>query len=161
MNYICLATTDKLKIPLNPPFTKGEILKKIAILLIAVSFFFPLISIAAAAEKGTEEELKERIELTNKKRDTPKEIERFEEGLKSYFFEIVEFDVIERAIKELSPGEALTEIVLVKLSRKSDKVIIEMRKNRKNWTEITKETGVNIKDLVAGVKDFQKMAGCE
>lgn len=136
--------------------------KKCLIVTIVFSLFLPsVVLIAAAAEKGTEEELKERIEITNRKRATPKEIKRFEEGLKSYFFEIVEFDVIERAVKELSPGEALTVIVLVRLSEKSDKAIIEMRKNRKNWAEIAKETGVNIKDLAAGVKDFQKMAGCE
>lgn len=123
--------------------------------------FSPISSDAIGKQKGGVEELKERIEITNKKRVTPKEIKRFEETLKSYFFEIVEFDVIERSLKELTPGEALTVIVIVSLSKKSDKEIIKMKKEGKSWTEIAKATGVNMKDLVKEVKDFQRMSGCE
>ncbi|MBI4846961.1 MAG: hypothetical protein HY808_00080 [Nitrospirae bacterium] len=169
-----LTTTDNLKIPLNPPFSKGEIrhvplfgkegsgeiLKWIAVLLITVSFLFPLISIAAAAEKGTEEELKERIAITNKKRVTPKEIKRFTDQVKAYFFETVPDDVIESAMKELTPGEALAAIVITNLSKKPGKDIIKMKKDGKSWTEIVNASGLKMKDVVKEVKEFQKTSGC-
>ncbi|MBI4710469.1 MAG: hypothetical protein HY759_05145 [Nitrospirae bacterium] len=140
-------------------------LGKFLILMFALSLFSPLVFTTAAGPRGGEEELKERIEITNKKRVTPKEIKRFEESLKSYFFELVEIDVIERAmkaveLKEITPGDALTVIVIVKLSKKSDKEIVKMKKAGKAWPEIIKTMSVNMKDVVKEVKEFQKMSGC-
>ncbi len=142
-----------------------RILKKILSLMVVLSLFSPVVSTSMAVQRGGEEELKERIEITNKKRVTPKEIKRFEESLKSYFFEIVELDIIERVmkavdLKEITPGDALTVIVLVKLSKKPEQEIIKMKKEGKSWAEITKAVGVNMKDVVKEVKEFQKMSGC-
>jgi hypothetical protein len=138
-----------------------KVFKKFLTLMLMFSLFLPPIACTGTGkEKGGEEELKERIEITNKKRVTPKEIQRFEERLKSYFFEIVDFAVIENALKELSPGEALTVIVIVSLSKKSDKEIIKMKKEGKSWTEICNAVGVKMKDVVKEVKEFQKMSGC-
>ncbi|MBI5195048.1 MAG: hypothetical protein HZA10_01860 [Nitrospirae bacterium] len=142
-----------------------RILKKILALIVVLSLFLPIVFTATAGPRGGEEELKERIEITNKKRVTPKEIKRFEESLKSYFFEIVDFDVIDRVmkavdLKEITPGDALTVIVIVKLSKKSDKEIIKMKKEEKSWTEITNAVGIKLKDVVKEVKEFQKMSGC-
>ncbi len=182
MRHKGYSKTKGIRIPLSPPFSKGylfpsikrgqgcvplfgkeglkEIFKKIVILLIAISFFFPLISIATAAEKGTEEELKERIAITNKKRVTPKEIKRFEDHLKAYFFEAVPNDVIDRALKELTPGDALAVIVIVNLSKKPDAEIIKMKKGGKSWTDIVNAVGLKMKDVVKEVKEFQKTSGC-
>ncbi|MBI5049406.1 MAG: hypothetical protein HZC11_00650 [Nitrospirae bacterium] len=136
------------------------IFKKFLILMLVLSFLSPAISTTLAAQKGTEEELKERIEITNKKRVTPKEIKRFEEHLKAYFFEAVPNDVIDRAMKELTPGEALVVIVIVNQSKKSDKEIIKMKKDGKNWTDIVNAVGLKMKDVVKEVKEFQKTSGC-
>ena len=142
-----------------------RILKKLLIPMLVFSLFSPIVSTSMAMQRGGEEELKERIEITNKKRVTPKEIKRFEESLKSYFFEIVEFDVIDRVmkavdLKEITPGDALIVIVLVKLSKKPEQEIIKMKKEGKNWTEIVNAVGVKLKDVVKEVKEFQKMSGC-
>ncbi len=142
-----------------------RILKKLLIPMLVFSLFSPIVFTSMAMQRGGEEELKERIEITNKKRVTPKEIKRFEESLKSYFFEIVEFDVIDRVmkavdLKEITPGDALIVIVLVKLSKKPDKEIIKMKKEGKTWTEIVNAAGVKLKDVVKEVKEFQKMSGC-
>jgi len=135
--------------------------RKILTLILVFSLFLPpIVSTVAGKEKGGEKELKERIEITNKKRVTPKEVQRFEEKLKSYFFEIVDFSVIENAMKELTPGEALVVVVIVKLSKKPVKEIIKMAKGGKSWEEIVKTMGVNMKDVVKEVKEFQKMSGC-
>lgn len=142
-----------------------RILKKLLIPMLVFSLFSPIVFTSMAMQRGGEEELKERIEITNKKRVTPKEIKRFEESLKSYFFEIVEFDVIDRVmkavdLKEITPGDALIVIVLVKLSKKPEQEIIKMKKEGKNWTEIVNAAGVKLKDVVKEVKEFQKMSGC-
>lgn len=139
--------------------------KKLLIPMLVFSLFSPIVFTSMAMQRGGEEELKERIEITNKKRVTPKEIKRFEESLKSYFFEIVEFDVIDRVmkavdLKEITPGDALIVIVLVKLSKKPEQEIIKMKKEGKNWTEIVNAVGVKLKDVVKEVKEFQKMSGC-
>ncbi len=134
-------------------------IKKFLMLVLVVSLCLQPLA-AITAEKGGEEELKERIEITNKKRVTQKEKMRFEEKLKSYFFEIVDFAVIESAMKELTPGEALTVIVIAQHSKKPGKDIIKMRKEGKSWTDISKLVGVNLKDIIKGVKEFQKMSGC-
>jgi len=112
------------------------------------------------ASKGGEKELKERMDITNKKRVTPKEVQRFEEKLQSYFFEIVEPDAITRAITDLSPGDAMSAVVTVSLSKKPVEEIIGMNKTGKNWTEITDALGIKIEDIVKEVKEFQKMSGC-
>jgi len=132
--------------------------KKFSALVVALLFLLPLI--AQAVQKGTEEELKERIEISNKKRVTPKEIKRFEEKLKAYFFEAVPNDVIESAIKELTPGDALTAIVIANLAKKPGKDIIKMKKDGKSWADITNAVGLKMKDVVKEVKEFQKTSGC-
>ncbi|MBI4838771.1 MAG: hypothetical protein HY806_06440, partial [Nitrospirae bacterium] len=63
-------------------------------------------------------------------------------------------------LKEITPGDALTVIVIVKLSKKSDKEIVKMKKAGKAWPEIIKTMSVNMKDVVKEVKEFQKMSGC-
>ncbi|MBI4687225.1 MAG: hypothetical protein HY756_05530 [Nitrospirae bacterium] len=138
---------------------KNAIFKRLWVFMLTVSLLLPSVAVIAAG-KGGEEELKERIEITNKKRVTQKEKMRFEERLKSYFFEIVDFAVIESAMKELTPGEALAVIVIVEHSKKPGKEIIKMRKEGKSWTDISKAVGVNMKDIINGVKEFQKMSGC-
>ncbi|MDP3297291.1 MAG: hypothetical protein Q8N09_06845 [Thermodesulfovibrionia bacterium] len=142
-----------------------RILKKLLIPMLVFSLFSPIVFTSMAMQRGGVEELKERIDITNKKRVTPKEIKRFEESLQSYFFEIVELDVIERVmkavdLKEITPGDALIVIVLVKLSKKPEQEIIKMKKEGKNWTEIVNAVGVKLKDVVKEVKEFQKMSGC-
>ncbi|MEW6715417.1 MAG: hypothetical protein AB1306_10055 [Nitrospirota bacterium] len=135
--------------------------KKYLVLIIVFSLFLPSVfSICAAAEKGTEEELKERIEITNKKRVTPKEIKRFEDQVKAYFFEAVPNDIIESALKELTPGDALAAIVIINLSKKPGKDIIKMKKDGKSWTDIVNAVGLKMKDVVKEVKEFQKTSGC-
>ena len=130
-------------------------------MILVFSLFLPgTVSIAGAKEKGGEEELKERIEISNKKRVTPKEIKRFEEKLKAYFFEAVPNDVIESALKELTPGDALTAIVITNLSKKPGKDIIKMKKDGKSWTDISNAVGLKMKDVVKEVKEFQKTSGC-
>lgn len=137
---------------------KVAILKRLSALVFALLFLLP--SIAQAVQKGTEEELKERIGISNKKRVTPKEIKRFEEKLKAYFFEAVPNDVVESAIRELTPGDALTAIVITDLSKKPGKDIIKMKKDGKSWTDITNAVGLKMKDVVKEVKEFQKTSGC-
>jgi len=135
--------------------------KKYLVLIIVFSLFLPSVfSIVSAAEKGGEDELKERIAITNKKRVTPKEIKRFTDQVKAYFFEAVPDDVIESALKELTPGEALAAIVITNLSKKPGKDIIKMKKDGKNWTDITNAVGLKMKDVVKEVKEFQKTSGC-
>lgn len=137
---------------------KVAILKRFSALVFALLFLLP--SIAQAVQKGTEEELKERIEISNKKRVTPKEIKRFEEKLKAYFFEAVPNDVVESAIKELTPGDALTAIVIADLSKKPGSEIIKLKKAGKSWADITNAFGLKMKDVVKEVKEFQKTSGC-
>jgi hypothetical protein len=135
--------------------------KKYLVLIIVFSLFLPSVfSIVAAAEKGSEDELKERIAITNKKRVTPKEIKRFGDQVKAYFFEAMPNDVIESALKELTPGDALAAIVIINLSRKPGKDIIKMKKDGKSWTDITNTAGLKMKDVVKEVKEFQKTSGC-
>ncbi|MBI4827109.1 MAG: hypothetical protein HY807_11940 [Nitrospirae bacterium] len=140
---------------------KTRIMKKFLTLILSFSLILPmLVQVAAAAEKGTEDELKERIAITNKKRVTPKEIKRFGDQVKAYFFEAVPNEVIELAIKELTPGDALAAIVIINLSKKPGKDIIKMKKDGKNWTDITNTAGLKMKDVVKEVKEFQKTSGC-
>jgi hypothetical protein len=135
--------------------------KKYLVLIIVFSLFLPSVfSIAAAAEKGGEDELKERIAITNKKRVTPKEIKRFGDQVKAYFFEAVPNDIIESALKELTPGDALAAIVIINISKKPSKDIIKMKKDGKSWTDITNTAGLKMKDVVKEVKEFQKTSGC-
>ncbi|MBI5408012.1 MAG: hypothetical protein HZA14_01445 [Nitrospirae bacterium] len=136
------------------------IFKKVLTFILATAFLALAAPTATAAQKGTEEELKERIEITNKKRVTPKEIKRFEEKLKAYFFEAVPDDVIESAMKELTPGEALAAIVITNLSKKPGRDIIKMKKDGKSWTDIVNAVGLKMKDVVKEVKEFQKTSGC-
>lgn len=136
-------------------------IKKCLTVILVLSLFLPATaSIAVSAEKGTEEELKERIEITNKKRVTPKEIKRFGDQVKAYFFEAVPNDVIESALKELTPGDALAAIVIINLSKKPGKDVIKMKKDGKSWTDITNAAGLKMKDVVKEVKEFQKTSGC-
>ncbi|MBI5057541.1 MAG: hypothetical protein HZB61_13085 [Nitrospirae bacterium] len=140
---------------------KTKTIKKLLILILSFSFILPvMVSIVSAAEKGTEEELKERIAITNKKRVTPKEIKRFTDQVKAYFFETVPDDVIESAMKELTPGEALAAIVITNLSKKPGKDIMKMKKDGKSWTDIVNTSGLKMKDVVKEVKEFQKTSGC-
>ena len=135
--------------------------KKYLVLIIVFSLFLPSVfSIVSAAEKGSEDELKERIAITNKKRVTPKEIKRFGDQVKAYFFEAVPNDIIESALKELTPGDALAAIVIINLSKKPGKDIIKMKKDGKSWTDITNTAGLKMKDVVKEVKEFQKTSGC-
>src|SRR4030065_1370667 len=123
--------------------------KKYLVLLIFFSLFLlSVFSIVSAAEKGSEDELKERIAITNKKRVTPKEIKRFGDQVKAYFFEAVPNDIIESALKDLTPGDALAAIVIINLSKKPGKDIIKMKKDGKSWTDITNTAGLKMKDVV-------------
>lgn len=136
-------------------------IKKCLTVILVLSLFLPATaSITLSAEKGTEEELKERIEITNKKRVTPKEIRRFGDQVKAYFFEAVPNDIIESALKELTPGDALAAIVIINLSKKPGKDIIKMKKDGKSWTDIVNAVGLKMKDVVKEVKEFQKTSGC-
>jgi len=141
---------------------KRTISGKIMMMLLAVSFLVTAASCVAdkRANKGGEEELKERMEITNKKRVTPKEVERFEEKLQSYFFEIVDTEAISGAIKSLVPGDAMTAVVTASISKKPVEQIIDLKKAGKTWTEITGSLGIDMKDVVNEVKEFQKMSGC-
>ncbi len=126
-------------------------------------FFFAVFISSCTADKpkgGEEEELNELIEIVNKKQVTPQEMKTFEDRLKSYFFEIVEFDVIERLIKELPPGKALTAIVFTSLSKTSDREIVKMMNERKSWTEIAQNSGVKLEDVVERIKHYRVMSGC-
>lgn len=134
--------------------------KCLMMVLIFSLFLSATASIAVSAEKGTEDELKERIAITNKKRVTPKEIKRFEDHLKAYFYEAVSNEVIERTLKELTPGDALAVIVIVNLSKKPDAEITKMKKGGKSWTDIVNAVGLKMKDVVKEVKEFQKTSGC-
>ncbi|MEW6600775.1 MAG: hypothetical protein AB1499_07375 [Nitrospirota bacterium] len=136
--------------------------EKLFMVLMAISLLVSASSCVAEkrANKGGEEELKERMEITNKKRVTSKEVERFEEKLQSYFFEIVETEAISGAIKSLPPGDAMTAVVTASLSKKPVEQIIELKKAGKTWTEITGSMGIDMKDVVKEVKEFQKMSGC-
>lgn len=136
-------------------------IKKCLTVILVLSLFLPATaSITLSAEKGTEEELKERIEITNKKRVTPKELKRFADQVKAYFFEAVPNDAIESALKELTPGDALAAIVIINLSKKPGKDVIKMKKDGKSWTDITNAVGLKMKDVVKEVKEFQKTSGC-
>ncbi len=137
-------------------------LKNILIAMFALSLAVSISSCTADKPKGgEEEELNELIEIVNKKQVTPQEIKTFEERLKSYFFEIVEFDVIERLVKELPPGKALTVIVFTSLSKTSDREIVEMMNQGKNWTEIAQNSGLKLKEVVEKIKHYRVMSGCE
>lgn len=126
-------------------------------------FFFAVFISSCTADKpkgGEEEELNELIEIVNEKQVTPQEMKTFEDRLKSYFFEIVEFDVIERLIKELPPGKALTVIVFTSLSKTSDKEIVKMMNQGKSWTEIAQNSDVKLEDVIEKIKHYRVMSGC-
>lgn len=136
-------------------------LRKILIVMFALLFVVFISSCTADKPKGgVEGELNELIEIVNSKQVTPQEMKTYEDRLKSYFFEIVEFDVIERLIKELSPGKALTVIVFTSLSKTTDKEIVEMMKQGNNWTEISNKTGVKLEDVTEKIKHYRVMSGC-
>ncbi len=135
-------------------------LRKFLIIMFALSFIVSISSCTADKPKGGEEELKELIEIVNKKQITPQEIKTFKERLKSYFFEIVEFDVIEKLVNELPPGKALTVIVFTSLSNTSDKDIVKMMNQGKSWTEIARNSGLKWKDVVEKIKHYRVMSGC-
>ncbi|MBI4698258.1 MAG: hypothetical protein HY758_04950 [Nitrospirae bacterium] len=94
------------------------------------------------------------------KRVTAKEIKRFGDQVKAYFFEAVPNDIIESALKDLTPGDALAAIVIINLSKKPGKDIITMKKDGKSWTDIVNSVGLKMKDVVKEVKEFQKTSGC-
>ena len=136
--------------------------ERLSIFLIAV---FALIMIAPASSYGAdktkeETELNELIGIVNSKQATPQKIKIFKERLKSYFFEVVKFDVIERLLKELPPGKALTVIAFTSLSKKSDREIVGLMNEGKNWTEIAQKTGVKLKDVLEKIRHYRLMSGC-
>lgn len=135
-------------------------LKIFLILVFALSFVVSISSCTTDKPEGGGEELNKLIEIVNSKQVTPQEIKTFKERLKSYFFEIVEFDVIEGLVDELPPGKALTVIVFTSLSKTFDREIVEMMNQGKNWTEIAQNSGVKLKDVIEKIKHYRIMSGC-
>jgi hypothetical protein len=105
-----------------------------------------------AAEDGPAADLDYLIGTISKR--VSKKMKRFEGKTKDYFIKAQKAETIEAVIKQFSPGEAITMLVLSNLSKKPVQEIIDMKTSGAPWPDIAERTGVKLKVVVSDVKDF-------
>ena len=124
---------------------------KIMFALLSFLLLVPVQSFAARLPEA--EELTRLIQKISERQS--KDMKTFERKTKAYFFEEQKPETIATVISQVAPGEAITAIVLSKLSKKPVLDIIAMNKTGKPWQKIAEETGVKFKDVVKDVRDFR------
>ncbi len=129
---------------------KGSIIR-ISSALIVMMLFLPVFSFA----DDNPAELESMINEVNKTQSTPEKIRNFEDKLSEYFYE-VELPSIQGLLKEFSPGEALTLLMLVKLSGKSLKEITSARKDGMSWDKMAEKFNVGLDKVVKRIKAFRR-----
>lgn len=130
------------------------ITKALAMLLVSI-FLVPLTSFAGRLSEA--DELDRVIKKINERQS--KNLKMFEKKTKAYFFEAQKPETIGALLKEFSPGDAVTIIVISNLSKKSYQDIVKMRKSGKGWQDITEKLGVKLKNVLKDVKDFRSGIG--
>jgi hypothetical protein len=103
------------------------------------------------------EELDKVIKKINERQS--KNLKSFEKKTKAYFFEAQKPETIGALLKEFSPGDAVTIIVISNLSKKPYKDIVTMRKAGKGWQAIAEQLGVKLKNVLKDVKEFRSGIG--
>jgi hypothetical protein len=124
--------------------------------VVSISFMVALILpvFVSASEK---EDLERLIERTNRKRSTPEKVSEFVSKLKDYYY--IGDPVVEGLLKEFKPGEVLTIIAISDLSKKDMNDIAKMRKEGRQWPEITNKSGITMGVLIKDIKMFQRASG--
>jgi|GEM_PF-3541287 len=131
------------------------IIKRVSAVLFLFIFLLP--QAAWAAKMSESEELEKIVKKINERQS--RNLKMFEKKTKAYFFEAQKPATIEALVKEFSPGDAVTIIVISNLSKKSYKDIAAMRKAGKGWQAIAEQLGVKLKNVLKEVKDFRSGIG--
>jgi len=103
------------------------------------------------------EELEKIIKKINERQS--RNLKMFEKKTKAYFFETQKPEAVEALLKEFSPGDTVTIIVISNLSKKPYKGLAALRKSGKTWQDITNQSGVKLKSVLKEVKDFRSGIG--
>lgn len=123
-------------------------------ILVTIWVLALLVSATSFAARLPEPEELDRLVQKISERQS-KDMKTFEKKTRAYFFEEQKPEAIAAVVSQVAPGEAITVIVLSNLSKKPVQDIIAMKKAGKSWQEIADKTGVKLKAVVKGVKDFR------
>lgn len=104
------------------------------------------------------DELKKVINDVTEKRSTLVKLREFEDKLIETYGHVVPPDTINKVVKEFAPGEALTIIVLMRLSEKVDSKITDLRKAGMDWDKIAGELNISLEMVIKKVKAFRRAA---
>jgi hypothetical protein len=129
--------------------------KKVLTLFLVFTFLLPVTAFSGRLSET--EELDKVIKKINERQS--RNLKMFEKKTKAYFFEAQKPETIGALLKEFSPGDAVTIIVISNLSKKPYKDIVTMRKAGKGWQAIAEQLGVKLKNVLKDVKDFRSGIG--
>ncbi|HBR22457.1 MAG TPA: hypothetical protein DD713_07840 [Nitrospiraceae bacterium] len=129
--------------------------KRVLTLFLVFTFLLPMTSFAGRLSES--EELEKVVRKINERQS--KNLKMFEKKTKAYFFEAQKPATIGALLKEFSPGDAVTIIVISNLSKKPYKDIVTMRKSGKGWQAIAEQLGIKLKNVLKDVKDFRSGIG--
>ncbi len=101
-------------------------------------------------------ELEKNISEMNSKQNTPEKVGIVEEKLLEKFGHVVSPSVINKLIKEHTPGEVVTLVIYMKLLDKTDTSVVEMRKSGMGWDKISEKVNISLQKVVKTVKLFRK-----
>ncbi|MDI6744123.1 MAG: hypothetical protein QMD07_01985 [Thermodesulfovibrionales bacterium] len=124
-------------------------------LFLVFTFLLPVTAFSGRLSES--EELDKVIKKINERQS--RNLKMFEKKTKAYFFETQKPETIGSLLKEFSPGDAVTIIVISNLSKKPYKDIVTMRKSGKGWQAIAEQLGVKLKNVLKDVKDFRSGIG--
>ncbi|RJQ42100.1 MAG: hypothetical protein C4550_00235 [Nitrospiraceae bacterium] len=129
--------------------------RRVLTLFLVFTFLLPMTAFSGRLSEP--EELDKVIKKINERQS--RNLKMFEKKTKAYFFETQKPETIGALLKEFSPGEAVTIIVISNLSKKPYKDIVTMRKSGKGWQAIAEQLGVKLKKVLKDVKDFRSGIG--
>lgn len=129
--------------------------KRVLTLFLVVTFLLPMTAFSGRLSET--EELDKVIKKINERQS--KNLKNFEKKTKAYFFEAQKPETVGALLREFSPGDAVTIIVISNLSKKPYKDIVTMRKSGKGWQAIAEQLGVKLKNVLKDVKDFRSGIG--
>ena len=124
-------------------------------LFLVFTFLLPMTAFSGRLSEA--DELDRIIKKINERQS--RNLKMFEKKTKAYFFEAQKPETIGALLKEFSPGDAVTIIVISNLSKKPYKDIVTMRKAGKGWQAIAEQLGVKLKNVLKDVKDFRSGIG--
>lgn len=103
-------------------------------------------------------ELEGIIKDINAKQTGPEKVGNIEDKLMERYGHVVDPSEISRLIKEVTPGEAITLVVFMKLLDKTDTKVVEMKKAGLSWDKISEKVSISLQKVVKTIKLFRKSA---